>query len=207
MAQLLPLLRFVQAVTHHASKPAEPELPPPTPEDLGLDLPTEADASAANAGSVSESTAGVSASEATGPASGAVLADAGAAEAAAGAGPGADGADLAPVAVPGAVQGADEGSEESEAEDMDEEEDEEEDMNEEIDNEGSSAAFDGPENKWLIAYTLLLIQVRMIPLCNQVHDVIAVGADTPHVRVLLTSRSRTLINLLSMSGMTMLLHG
>lgn len=143
VAHLLPLLRFLQAVTHHASKPAEPERLPPTHEDFALGSATEADAPAADIGLTSASTAGVLPSRTDTPAagsSGGAVAEA-EAGAAAGAAPGAGGADLAPLAVIGAVRGSDEGSEDSEAEDMDEGEYQEEDIDEEIDNAGSAWAL------------------------------------------------------------------
>ena len=146
VAQLLPLLRFLQATAHHASKPPEPELLP-TAEDFGSPpVPTDTAGPAADAGidpesAASESTsaagAGLAAAASAGGAVEAAVPEAGVA-AGAGAGAGADGPDLAPVAVTGAVQGAQEGSGESEVEDLDE--DEEEYMDEEMDDEGIAGA-------------------------------------------------------------------
>ena len=138
VAQLLPLLRFLQAAAHHASKPPEPGILP-TAEDFGSPpVPTDTAGSAADAavdpGSpASESASAPETGQAAATSSGGAVEAAVEAGATAGAGTGADGPDLAPVAV-GAVQGAQEGSGESEVEDMDE--DEEEYMDGEMDDEG-----------------------------------------------------------------------
>ena len=130
MAQLLPLLRFLQAAAHRASKPAELQTPP-TPSD-----PSSAEAAttaqAAEASQVVASSGDLSASAIQ--AAFAAEATRAAAAAAAEAGLGVTGAQLAPVAVAERGPGAEEGSGESEdEEEMDEDEDEEEDMDEDLD--------------------------------------------------------------------------
>lgn len=142
VAQLLPLLRFLQAAAHHASKPAEPELLP-TAEDFGLPpVPTDTTAPAVDAGldpgaATSESASAPPAGQAAAAAASAGGAVEAAAEAggASGEGPGADGVAVAPVAP---MQGADEESGESEVEDMDEDEDVF--MDEDVDDEGDAGA-------------------------------------------------------------------
>ena len=144
VAQLLPLLRFLQAAAHHASKPAQPEHLIRL-KDFGLSpAPTESAGPATDAGfgpqgSANEPASAPGAGQAAAASAGGdveAAAEAGAA-AGAGAGPGVDGADLAPVAVTGVVQRLQE-SGESEVEDMDEDEDEF--LDEEMDDEGNAGA-------------------------------------------------------------------
>ena len=143
LAQLLPLLRFLQAAAHHASKPPEPEVLT-TAEDFGSSpAPTEsaglaADASVDHGSAATEPASSPGARQAAAASAGGAVEAAAEAGAAAGAGPGADGADVAPVAVPGAAPGAQEGSGESEIEDMDEDEDQY--LDEEMDDEGDTKA-------------------------------------------------------------------
>lgn len=142
VAQLLPLLRFLQAAAHHASKPAEPELLP-TAEDYGVPpVSIDKTAPAADAGLDPGAAASGPASAPSAGQAAAAAASAGsnveaAAEAggAVGEGPRAGGAAVGPVAP---VQGADEVSGESEVEDMDEDEDVF--MDEDVDDEGNAGA-------------------------------------------------------------------
>lgn len=163
-AQLLPLLRFLQAAAHHASKPApEPELLP-TAEDYGLPpVPTDKAAPAVDAGLEPGTAASESASAPSAGQTAAAAASAGgnieaAAEAggAAGEGPGAAGAAVAPVAP---MQGADEESGESEVEDMDEDEDVF--MGEDVDDEGDA----GAEMGFASAGLRVCLRVRLLWAC------------------------------------------
>ena len=144
VAQLLPLLRFLQAAGHHASKPAEPEHLIRL-KDFGLSpAPTESagpatDAALGPQSSAHQPASAPGAAQAAAASAGADVEAAAEAGAAAGPGPGLHGADLAPVAVTGTsvVQRLQE-SGESEVEDMDEDEDEF--LDEEMDDEGNAGA-------------------------------------------------------------------
>lgn len=128
VAQLLPMLRFLQAAVHHASKPAPPDAVPTSPTStLNTTDATEQLATAANLAAEGMQSTGVEAGEQT---EAGAYAAAAAFPVGAGAGPEADVTALPLVAVPGPLQGQDGGSEGSglEGEDMEEEIEIEEDI-------------------------------------------------------------------------------
>ena len=133
VAQLLPLLRFLEAAAHHASKPAVPSGPSTDPDVATAQTSSTAPAAGARqtaAVAVSNVSAATAAAQAVSDAAAAIVAAGDLAEA--------DGEQLRSAAAARGVQGAGEGSGESEGvDDMDEDEDEEEDLDEEVDIEGN----------------------------------------------------------------------